>query len=173
MTRKLTPGKLVIASHNKGKVREIAELLGPYGMDPISAGALDLPEPEETGTTFIANAILKAVQAADLSGLPALADDSGLCVDSGDAKWAADKQSTSKDRKKRSTKTAGTLSVTIDGGRGSVFLNGRFVGTAPVSGVSVPSGKNDLHVRDGEDVLANGTLTVGKGTSVSVTVRHD
>jgi len=97
VTRKLTPGKLVIASHNKGKVREIAELLGPYGMDPISAGALDLPEPEETGTTFIANAILKAVQAADLSGLPALADDSGLCVEAlgGDpgifsARWAGE-----------------------------------------------------------------------------------
>ena len=81
MTRKLNPGKLVIASHNQGKVREIAELLGPYGMEPVSAGALDLPEPEETGTTFIANAELKALQAADLSGLPALADDSGLCVE--------------------------------------------------------------------------------------------
>ncbi|WP_295563423.1 RdgB/HAM1 family non-canonical purine NTP pyrophosphatase [uncultured Sphingomonas sp.] len=79
--RKLRPGQLVIASHNPGKVREIAELLGPYGVEPISAGELDLPEPEETGTTFVANAELKARIAADLSGLPALADDSGLCVD--------------------------------------------------------------------------------------------
>jgi XTP/dITP diphosphohydrolase len=79
--RKLAPGKLVIASHNPGKVGEIAALLGPYGIEPVSAGALDLPEPEETGTTFVANAELKALQAADLSGLPALADDSGLCVD--------------------------------------------------------------------------------------------
>jgi XTP/dITP diphosphohydrolase len=79
--RKLAPGKLVIASHNPGKVREIAALLGPYGIESVSAGALDLPEPEETGTTFVANAELKALQAADLSGLPALADDSGLCVD--------------------------------------------------------------------------------------------
>jgi len=93
--RKLTPGKLVIASHNPGKVREIAELLGPYGIEPVSAGALGLPEPEETGTTFIANAELKALAAADLSGLPALADDSGLCVEAlnGDpgifsARWA-------------------------------------------------------------------------------------
>ncbi|MEZ5655764.1 MAG: RdgB/HAM1 family non-canonical purine NTP pyrophosphatase [Sphingobium sp.] len=93
--RKLAPGKLVIASHNAGKVREIAELLGPYGIEPVSAGSLGLPEPEETGTTFIANAELKAMQAADLSGLPALADDSGLCVDAlnGDpgifsARWA-------------------------------------------------------------------------------------
>ena len=79
--RKLAPGKLVIASHNPGKVREIAELLGPHGIEPVSAGALDLPEPEETGTTFVANAELKALQAADLSGFPALADDSGLCVE--------------------------------------------------------------------------------------------
>lgn len=93
--RKLAPGKLVIASHNVGKVREIEALLGPYGIQPVSAKSLDLPEPEETGTTFVANAELKALQAADLSGLPALADDSGLCVEAlnGDpgifsARWA-------------------------------------------------------------------------------------
>ena len=79
--RKLGPGRLVIASHNPGKVREIGALLGPYGVEPVSAGALGLPEPDETGTTFIANAELKARAAADLSGLPALADDSGLCVE--------------------------------------------------------------------------------------------
>lgn len=79
--RKLVPGKLVIASHNAGKVREIRELLGPYGIEPVSAAELDLPEPEETGTSFVANAELKALQATDLSGLPALADDSGLCVE--------------------------------------------------------------------------------------------
>jgi XTP/dITP diphosphohydrolase len=95
--RKLKPGKLVIASHNPGKVREIRALLGPYGVEPVSAAELDLPEPEETGTTFVANAELKALQAADLSGLPALADDSGLCVDAlkGDpgifsARWAGE-----------------------------------------------------------------------------------
>jgi XTP/dITP diphosphohydrolase len=79
--RKLQPGKLVIASHNAGKVREIAALLEGRGLDVVSAAALDLPEPEETGTTFVMNAELKARAAADLSGLPALADDSGLCVD--------------------------------------------------------------------------------------------
>ena len=95
--RKLAPGKLVIASHNEGKVREIRALLAPYGVEPMSAKSLDLPEPEETGTTFVANAELKAMQAADLSGLPALADDSGLCVEalSGDpgifsARWAGE-----------------------------------------------------------------------------------
>ncbi|CAN5386818.1 RdgB/HAM1 family non-canonical purine NTP pyrophosphatase [soil metagenome] len=81
MTRKLQRGRLVIASHNAGKVREIAALLGPHGIEPVSASSLDLPEPDETGVTFIANAELKALQAADLSGLPALADDSGLCVE--------------------------------------------------------------------------------------------
>lgn len=80
MSRKLSPGRLVIASHNAGKVREIAELLGPYGVEPVSAGALGLPEPEETGTTFIANAELKALASATASGMPSLADDSGLCV---------------------------------------------------------------------------------------------
>ena len=79
--RKLGPGKLVIASHNPGKVKEIAALLEPYGIETVSAAALDLPEPEETGTTFVMNAELKARSAADLSGLPALADDSGLCVE--------------------------------------------------------------------------------------------
>ncbi|MGC6401243.1 RdgB/HAM1 family non-canonical purine NTP pyrophosphatase [Sphingomonas sp. FW199] len=79
--RKLAPGKLVIASHNEGKVREIRELLAPFGIEPVSAKELDLPEPIETGTTFLANAELKAMQAADLSGLPALSDDSGLCVE--------------------------------------------------------------------------------------------
>ena len=79
--RKLKPGKLVIASHNAGKVREIRALLDPYGIEPVSAAELDLPEPVENGTTFFANAEIKARSAADFSGLPALADDSGLCVD--------------------------------------------------------------------------------------------
>ncbi|NIJ08618.1 XTP/dITP diphosphohydrolase [Sphingomonas vulcanisoli] len=79
--RKLQPGKLVIASHNEGKVREIRALLEPYGIEPVSAASLGIPEPEETGTTFVANAELKARFSADLSGMVALADDSGLCVD--------------------------------------------------------------------------------------------
>ncbi len=78
--RKLLPGKLVIASHNAGKVKEIRALLAPFGIEPVSAGELGLPEPEETGTTFAENALLKAHASAQASGLPALADDSGLCV---------------------------------------------------------------------------------------------
>ena len=73
--------KLVVASHNPGKLREIAELLAPHGVEPVSAVSLGLPEPPETGTSFAANAELKARAASDLSGLPAIADDSGLCVD--------------------------------------------------------------------------------------------
>jgi len=72
--------KLIIASHNKGKVREIADLLAPFGLDVISAGELNLPEPEETGLTYIENAELKALAAAKAANLPALADDSGLSV---------------------------------------------------------------------------------------------
>jgi XTP/dITP diphosphohydrolase len=80
MMRLLAPGRLVLATHNPGKVVELAELLGPHGLDVVSAGALGLPEPEETEDSFIGNARLKALHAARLSGLPALADDSGLCV---------------------------------------------------------------------------------------------
>ncbi|GAA0467552.1 RdgB/HAM1 family non-canonical purine NTP pyrophosphatase [Parasphingorhabdus litoris] len=78
--RKLEPGKLVIASHNQGKVREIRALLAPFGIEPVSAGELDLPEPEETGTTFAENALLKARASAEGANCVALADDSGLCV---------------------------------------------------------------------------------------------
>jgi len=72
---------LIVASHNPGKVREIKALLGPHGIEPLGAAELGLPEPEETGATFIANAELKARAAADAGHHPALADDSGLWVD--------------------------------------------------------------------------------------------
>jgi XTP/dITP diphosphohydrolase len=75
------PGALVIASHNEGKVREIRALLSPYGIEPVSAASLNLPEPPETGTSFAENALLKAVAACTRSGIRALSDDSGLCVD--------------------------------------------------------------------------------------------
>lgn len=80
MSRKLGSGKLVIATHNAGKLKEIAKLMEPYGLDCISAGSLGLPEPPETGKTFVENALIKARSAAEASGLPALADDSGLSV---------------------------------------------------------------------------------------------
>jgi XTP/dITP diphosphohydrolase len=80
MTRRLDSDRLVIASHNPGKVREIGELLAPFRIAVLAAAALGLPEPEETGATFVDNALLKARAAALGSGLPALADDSGLVV---------------------------------------------------------------------------------------------
>lgn len=93
--RRLTEGTLVVASHNEGKIREIRTLLEPFNIPVKSAAMLDLDEPEETGTTFEANAILKAEAATKATGLPALADDSGLSVDALDgdpgiysARWA-------------------------------------------------------------------------------------
>lgn len=93
--RSLRNQKLVVASHNPGKIKEINELLGPFGVEAVSAGSLGLPEPEETGTTFEANAQLKSEAAAKGAALVSLADDSGLCVEAlgGDpgiysARWA-------------------------------------------------------------------------------------
>ena len=79
-TRRLSAGTLVIATHNAGKLREIRALLAPYGLECVSAGELGLPEPAETGTTFVENALIKAHAAAQAANLPALADDSGLSV---------------------------------------------------------------------------------------------
>ena len=77
----LDPGPILVASHNAGKARELADLLRPLGFDIRSAADLGLPEPEETGATFEENAELKAREAASAARMPALADDSGLCVD--------------------------------------------------------------------------------------------
>ena len=93
--------KLVIATHNAGKLREIRALLAPFSIECVGAADLDLPEPEETGVSFVDNAELKARASADLSGLPALADDSGLSVDAlhGEpgiysARWSEDEHGT-------------------------------------------------------------------------------
>jgi len=80
MARRFAGGRLVIASHNPGKIVEIAALLAPFRVEPVSAATLGLAEPEETGATFEANAALKAHEAARAAALPALADDSGLVV---------------------------------------------------------------------------------------------
>ena len=95
MTDRRLSGKVVIATNNSGKLREMRELLAPYGIEAVSAGELHLAEPDETGLTFIANAYIKAKAACDASGLPAFSDDSGLCVEAlnGDpgiysARWA-------------------------------------------------------------------------------------
>jgi XTP/dITP diphosphohydrolase len=93
--RRFTGTGLIVATHNAGKLREIVELLAPYGIHVSSAAEHGLPEPEETGTTFLANAELKALAAALAAGVPALSDDSGLAVDGLDgapgiysARWA-------------------------------------------------------------------------------------
>jgi XTP/dITP diphosphohydrolase len=95
MAHRRLAGRVVIATHNPGKLAEMRELLTPYGVDAVSAGELGLPEPEETGTTFAANARIKAQAAARISKLPAFSDDSGLAVDALDgepgifsARWA-------------------------------------------------------------------------------------
>ena len=80
MARRFTGDRLVIASHNQGKVEEISALLAPFAIHAVSAGALGIAEPEETGDSFETNAALKAKAAAGASGLPAIADDSGLVV---------------------------------------------------------------------------------------------
>lgn len=94
MHRRIT-GKLVIATHNPGKLAEMKELLAPHGIEVVSAGELDLPEPEETGNDFRSNAAIKAIAAAHATKLPAFADDSGIVVDALDgapgiysARWA-------------------------------------------------------------------------------------
>jgi XTP/dITP diphosphohydrolase len=81
MTRRLDSRQLVVATHNSGKLEEIRHLLAPYSVEVLSAGELGLPEPEETEDTFLGNARIKAHAAAAASGLPALADDSGIEVD--------------------------------------------------------------------------------------------
>ncbi|MBW8903598.1 MAG: non-canonical purine NTP pyrophosphatase, partial [Bradyrhizobium sp.] len=96
MHRRIT-GRLVIATHNPGKLAEMRELLAPHGVEAVSAGDLGLGEPEETGQTFRANAAIKAIAAAKAAQLPAFADDSGLVVDALDgapgiysARWAGE-----------------------------------------------------------------------------------
>lgn len=81
MTRRLTGKRLVVATHNRGKLEEIAHLMEPHGIEIVGAAALGLPEPDETETSFLGNARIKAHAAARASGLPALADDSGIEVD--------------------------------------------------------------------------------------------
>src|SRR5262245_3091500 len=80
-THRLITGRLVIATHNSGQLAEMRELLAPYGIEAVSAGELNLPEPDETGDTFQANARIKAQAASQATNLPAFADDSGLAVD--------------------------------------------------------------------------------------------
>jgi len=131
--RRLDTKRLVVASHNKGKLAEIAALIGPYGFEARSAADYGLPEPEETGTSFEENAYIKAFAAASATGLPALSDDSGLEVDALDgqpgvytADWAEKPDGTGRDFHMAMDKTEALLrekGATTPARRGARFVS--------------------------------------------------
>ena len=130
--RKLDGKAIVVASHNKGKIAEIAELISPYGLDAKSAADFNLPEPPEEGTTFEENAYTKAFAAASATGLPALSDDSGLVVDALDgqpgvytADWAEKPDGSGRDFLMAMTKVEDALQAR--GATGPAQRTGRFV----------------------------------------------
>jgi len=103
----------------------------------------------------------------------ACSDPSGLCLEPvKGAKWEPDGSLSAKQMKAKRKGAPGRLTVKVDDGRGSVFIDGRYVGTAPLDGLSLEPGKHDLQVRDGAKILAEGVLTVPKSASVRVNVRH-
>ncbi len=172
---RLSPGPLLAATHNAGKVTELRDLFAPYGFDVVSAGELGLPEPEETEPTFAGNALLKARLACAASGLPALADDSGLSVTAlggapgiYSARWAGEprdfgaamakveRELASSGKTDRSAKFVCALAVAWPDGTDAVF-EGEVHGTL----VWPPRGRNGF----GYDAIfvANGeTLTFGE-----------
>jgi len=115
-----------------------------------------------------------ALAGRDAAAAETCDDDSPLCIVGGDdgANWQSGETSPRKDRTRRSTKSGGKLDLTIEGGRGSLFVNGRFRGRAPLEGIAIPAGKNDIQVRDGETILAEGLLTVPRNGRVELLVRH-
>ena len=116
---------------------------------------------------------LTTLLAAPTPAQAACSDASGLCMEPvKGAKWDADASLTPKQIKAKRKGAPGKLSVTIEDGRGSVFLDGRYVGTAPLSDLTLSVGKHDLQVRDGNKILAEGVLTVPKSGNLRVTVRH-
>ena len=123
--RQLEAGRLVAATHNAGKVRELKDLFEPHGFEVVSAIDLDLPEPEETETSFAGNAILKARAAAEATGAPALSDDSGLAVDAlgGEpgiysARWAGEPR----DFMRAMEKVEAALKASGTGDRSAAFI---------------------------------------------------
>ncbi|MBK7825953.1 hypothetical protein [Nannocystis sp.] len=120
--------------------------------------------------------LASALAAAVLAPSPAHAgctDLSGLCLEPiKGGKWEPDASLSGKQLKAKRKGAPGKLSVTIEDGRGSVFVDGRLAGTAPVANLTLGPGKHDLQVRDGQKILAEGVLTIPKGASVRVVVRH-
>ena len=114
-----------------------------------------------------------ALFAAPTPAQAACSDPSGLCMDPvKGSKWEPDSSLSAKQLKAKRKGPPGRLTVKVDNGRGSVFIDGRYVGTATLTDLSLGAGKHDLQVRDGAKILAEGVLTVPKGTSVRVNVRH-
>ena len=127
--------------------------------------------PRTLSIAFIAALGLTVVTPTQAATVAACEHDSGLCLEAvAGAKWQANRSSNKKQRKKRSNKHSGTISLEVEGGRGSLFINGRYAGTAPLSDAKIPGGANDIQVRDGAKVLAQGLLTVPRDGSVSITV---
>lgn len=159
--------RIVVATHNAGKLREFAELLKPFVKEIVSAGQLGLPSPEETGTTFAENARIKAMAAAKASGSVALADDSGLCIDAlggqpgiFSARWAADGIDKAMQRvqaelgntKDRSAHFSCVLTLCWPDGRVE-FVEGRVDGTiAPAPRGIHGHGYDPVFIPDGYDL---------------------
>ena len=138
--------RLVIATHNTGKLREIGELVGPFGVEVTSVKALGLPEPEETGTTFVENATIKAIAAATASGLPALADDSGItlpALNGAPGLYTADWSGPTRDWDLAMTKLHRALRATDD--RGAAFVSALVVAWPDGQTVAV-EGRVEGHV---------------------------
>lgn len=120
-----------------------------------------------------ATALMMPAAPASAAAIFECTDESNLCFEQiQGSRWFYKAKTNAKMRKRRSPNSPGKLSLTIEGGRGSVFLNGKYLGTAPLDAVEVPSGPNDLQVRDGTDVLTWGILTVPKGDTLVAVVRH-
>jgi hypothetical protein len=113
-----------------------------------------------------------AVLAAPTPAQAACTDPSNLCLETKGAKWEPDASLTAKQIKGKRKGANGTLSVKIEEGRGSVFIDGRFVGVAPIGSISLTPGKHDLQIRDGSKILAEGVITIPKGSTVRTTVRY-
>lgn len=115
---------------------------------------------------------LLATLAAPTAADAACSDPSNMCVEPKAAKWEPSGSLSAKQLKAKRKGAAGTLSVKVDDGRGSVFIDGRFAGVAPLSNHELSPGKHDIQVRDGSKMLAEGVITIPKGGAVKATVRH-
>lgn len=120
---------------------------------------------------FPAFALLAAL-AAPTTADAACSDPSNLCVEPKTAKWEPDASLSAKQLKTKRKGANGTLSLKIEEGRGSVFVDGRFAGIAPLSSLELGPGKHDIQVRDGSKILAEGVITIPKGATVKATVRY-